>query len=104
MSAVVLFVLSPLMIILTDSPIGLLRNIFLVIYGRRTWVGLAWEHHHIDEHSDFKKGILTPDDGWKKESPTELVKERLNIMYVKNYSVLTDITIMFRAHRSLGRS
>ena len=101
---IVILVLSPLLLIVVHSPKGIFKNAVFVIIGRLTWVGIILERHQYAEHDEIKKGVLTPDDGLQKKSLTDSVKQRLSIMYAKDYKVANDLMIVLRSFRLLGRS
>ena len=79
-----------------------LVNIFRVLAGRYSWVGI----HPNPEHPDLpsiKPGILYPSDALGSENADGETLASLNMMYVKNYSVFTDAMILLRNIRQIGR-
>jgi hypothetical protein len=99
-----LLVLYPLVFFMVRNPIGLLRNIFLVLLNLRSWVGYSEmsesEAHRLPE---IKKGILNPFDAFhNKPVPGEAIS-RLNLVYARDYKITNDINIMLKGFRDLGR-
>ncbi len=99
-----LLALYPLAFFLVRNPIGLLRNIFLVLLNLRSWVGYSdlseTETHRLPE---IKKGILNPFDAFhNKPVPGEAIA-RLNLLYAKDYKITNDVNIILKGFRDLGR-
>lgn len=100
-SAFVLLVTSPLLIWFTENKSGFLKNIFKVLTGKISWVG-------IDSYGDmqlkgYRKGVLKPSDLLNEPSPVPQVVERLNVLYAKEYKVYNDFKILTRRFRLAGR-
>ncbi|MBN2485041.1 MAG: glycosyltransferase [Bacteroidales bacterium] len=103
LSGVILLLLYPLLVIFMNNRVGLLKNCLMVVAGRKTWVGLAFDRHYNIGGHGFKTGILAPSArfGNKKLSPA--LEERMNIMYAKDYRVLNDFIIVLRNLSMLGK-
>jgi O-antigen biosynthesis protein len=99
-----LLALSPLLMFVMHSPRGFIANIFLVLFGKLTWIGITLERHQTGGHNDIRQGVLNPVDGLTNKIISDTLKERMNIMYAKDYKVINDLTILVKAFRSLGRS
>ncbi len=101
--SLILISLLPLIIFFVKRPHGLLLNIILVLTGFRSWVGYhpnKAQGHHLPS---IKKGILNPADVIKNEMLTVEILERLNLLYAKDYRVSTDLSILRKGFRNLGR-
>lgn len=77
-------------------------NLMAVLIGRKTWVGFyqapTQEGHQLPH---LKKGVLHPGHAYTdKLSPDTL--SRLNLLYARDYSILTDINIIRRGFAQLG--
>lgn len=101
LSGVVLLITSPILMFIIPKPFRLFRNILTVIIGKYTWVGITLDRHHNIHHMELKKGVLQPYDGLKNINPT--IKQRMIIMYAKDYKVYNDLIILSRSYRLLGR-
>jgi lipopolysaccharide/colanic/teichoic acid biosynthesis glycosyltransferase len=101
----VLLILSPIIFVLNKNPMGFLRNLFLVLIGKKSWVGF---HHtaHQNEHKlpDIKPGVLFPTDLIKEKNISPDTIDRLNLLYARNYKILIDINTILSSIRNLGRS
>lgn len=103
--SILFFILLPLVIWMMKKPLGLLRNIFFVLIGKRTWVGYikdlkADENFHLPK---IAEGVLSPLDGLEAGEPDEEGLLRLNLLYAKDYRVANDLNIVFKGFRDLGR-
>lgn len=88
----------PLALILS-KPIRFLKNDFLVLFGRKTWVGYC----PLPEEEDLKlpkikDGVFHTASGLEGDvvHDFEFVK-RLNLYYAREYTVWKDVEIFFRA-------
>jgi GT2 family glycosyltransferase len=100
---VTLLLVAPIVMWFMYSPIGLLRNVFLVVAGKKSWVGVTMDGHHFDSYGSLKPGVLSPTDAFIEKEVSASIVERQNIMYAKDYKVINDWLIVFRAFKSLGR-
>lgn len=105
LAAVLVFLLLfPVLIFMVNRPLGFFRNIFLVLISNRSWVSyIRDEHYDIDRLPHIRKGILNPLDAFGKEQISEEIKQRLNFIYARDYSTNTDLNIIIKGFRSLGR-
>jgi len=101
----IILLLYPLFIFLVRNPFGLARNIFLVLFAKKSWVGYTPadgnQVHHVPM---IKKGVLNPMDALKSKQVSEEDKNRINILYARDYHLSNDINILFKGFRNLGRS
>ncbi|MFW5793722.1 MAG: glycosyltransferase [Bacteroidota bacterium] len=84
------------------NPFGLLKNIFSVIVGNKTWVG----YHPLPDNKKLpkiRKSVLNPADAFKGKSFDVKTLENLNSLYAREYKLEYDINIFFKGFRSLGR-
>ena len=102
---VLLVVLSPVVIWFMKNPIGLLKNVFLVLIGKRTWVGYV-KDLNADQNFQLPKiaeSVLNPLDGLEAGEPDQEGLSRLNMLYAKDYRLANDLNIVFKGFRELGR-
>jgi GT2 family glycosyltransferase len=93
--------LVPAIMWITRKPFGFLVNILRVIIGLRTWVGYSSYNTALP---GIKKGVLNPTDviqNKKIDSDTAL---RLNMLYARDYKIGTDLNIIWKGFRNLGRN
>ncbi len=103
LASVAVLGLSPFLLWFVNNPLYALRNALLVLSGRRTWVGYCTETAETDKQLPMlRKGVLCPamlfDDGRNDHA----ARERLNLLYARDYHVLTDFNIFLRAFRFIG--
>jgi len=100
----ILLLFSPLFIWFQKKPVGYIANIFSVIARRKSWVGYA--HPEGDAISQrlpaIKPGVLSPVDSASTGLSTEAI-HNLNAIYARDYRVNTDLRIILKGFRSLGR-
>ncbi len=97
--------LYPLFIFIVKKPIGLARNIALVLFARKSWVGYTpVSGSHVQHVPLIKKGVLNPMDALKSKEITEEDKNRLNILYARDYHLTNDINVVVKGFRNLGRT
>ncbi len=102
--------LFPVMVFLVKNPIGLLRNILLVLVGKRSWVGYIPETNknstatNGDKLPKIKPGIISPVDALKNFNQDAMTIEKLNVLYAKDYQVNNDLNIILKGFRQLGRN
>jgi hypothetical protein len=87
------------------KPFGFIKNNVLVLLNFRTWIGYG---NKKDEKAkglpNLKKSILSPLDALKNEKLHESDKQKLKLLYARNYSVYNDMNILCKCFRDLGQS
>lgn len=103
--ALSLIPILPLLLFIVHHPLGLIRNIFHVLSGRKTWVGYCpTENMQTFGLPRIKPGILHPATALKgKNLPLDTLN-RLNLLYARNYSIKNDFSLILRGLRDLGDS
>ena len=101
-SSIILLAGTPILVFMVKHPAQALVNIFRVLTGRYSWVGFHPDPEHLNLPT-LKPGILFPSDALGSENASAATLANLNMMYVKNYSVFTDIMILLRNFRQIGR-
>lgn len=104
-SASLVFLISfPFIFIINRKPFGFIRNLVLVFFGKKSWVGFQQTTNEL-EHKlpKIKSGVLYPTDMIKNNEVSDDTIDRLNLLYARNYKILNDINILFNGIRNLGR-
>jgi len=97
--------ISPLLIFFQKNPFGFLKNIFLVQAGETSWVGYHTEtDFHESSLPKIRKGVLNPLDMLHDKKLDASTIHRLNSLYAKDYHVNTDLNIVRKGWRNLGRN
>jgi len=97
--AMVLLLILPITLLLVKSFFGVLANIFSVLAGSRSWVGASG----LQQPKSLKKGVLEPSDVYVGKELNAETKERLHLLYARDYRAWNDINIVLKGFRQLGR-
>jgi O-antigen biosynthesis protein len=94
----------PLLIFIVKNPVGLLRNIFSVFFGFKSWVGYSeLSDSERQRLPAIRKGVLNPFDAFRREPVPGEAISRLNLMYARDYQFSNDLNIILKSVRDLGR-
>jgi GT2 family glycosyltransferase len=103
-ACIVILALLPLLIFMVNRPLGLIRNIFMIALSLRSWVGyIRDEHFDTERLPHIRDAILNPLDAFGKDKISEEIRQRLNFIYARDYSINNDLNIMVKGFRHLGR-
>jgi lipopolysaccharide/colanic/teichoic acid biosynthesis glycosyltransferase len=99
-----LLVFYPVTMFLVRKPIGLIRNIFSVLFACKSWVGFG-PHTEPEAHRlpDIKQGVLNPTDAFKNTNMPVDAISRLDLLYTRDYKLANDLNIIIKGFRNLGR-
>ena len=100
--SVIALILFPILIIATLKPLALLRNIFLVLFGFRTWVGYDKEISITESLPKIKEGIISPSISFKNDEIVPETVNRINALYAKDYQINNDLRLIWKGIRKLG--
>jgi GT2 family glycosyltransferase len=98
--SIILLILSPVLIGFVPQKSIFLRNISEVLSGRKSWVGYCSGNQNLPP---IKKGILSPASLFSEKIPVKK-KDELDIIYAKDYKLLNDLEIVFKAWKNIGKS
>lgn len=99
-----LLLLSPFICWLMKEKMGFYSNLFLVLFGFKSWVGYdPITYLEQDKLPAIKKGILFPKDAFPDKAISNAISSRLNLMYAQDYKLINDWQIVYKAYRNLGR-
>ncbi len=95
-------IFSPIIIFFVKNKLNFVKNNFLVLVGYYSWVG--YSQKFINQNlPKIRKGVLNPVDIYKNKNISEPAKVKINVVYAKNYRITSDINIIFKSIRKLGR-
>ncbi|MCD6658657.1 MAG: glycosyltransferase family 2 protein [Lentimicrobium sp.] len=100
--SILLMAFSPLLFIFMKRPHGFIWNILRVLSGNRTWVGYS-KFSAPQNLPPVRKGILNPTDALNFNIPDTETAIRLNMLYARDYRLSSDINIILKGFRNLGR-
>jgi len=94
--------LFPFTFFLLKRPFRFLKNCFLVLAGKYTWVSYMQESDGKQYLPKIKRGIIPPYNILESYSPIPEVKEQLNLIYAQRYTPGTDIMLVLKNFKYLG--
>jgi len=92
-------ILSPVLLFLIDRPMQFFTNWWKVFIGHFSWVGYAPKANY--NLPKLKKGVLNPVQA-QVSLLTKQTLYRLNFLYAKEYTTLTDCKIVWHNWRKMG--
>jgi GT2 family glycosyltransferase len=94
----------PLMAFMVQKPGGFTKNIFKVMFGNKSWVGLSEVNGNTHDRKlpRIRPGVLTPADALNNEHFNEITASRLNLVYTKDYKISNDLSIIWKGRKKLG--
>jgi len=102
--SLVLLPFYPVLLFAVRKPVGFLKDIFLVLVGKKSWVG--YDRAHTSDKQilpEIRSGVLNPADVIKDANISTDTSERLNLLYARDYKVINDLNIIWKGFRNLGR-
>ena len=100
-TALTVLTASPVLIWVFRKKGRFLKNVWLVLSGKKSWVGYAESAKNQLELPLIKPGILSPADMFDNTESDVSKNNRLNVLYARNYSVLTDAEILMKSWLNL---
>ena len=91
--SVPIILFSPIIAIFSNKRVSILKNILPVIFGTKTWVGYAKTNQKI-KLPHLKKSVFDLNLNSPIENHDYL--DKMNIIYAKDYSVTTDLSVLFK--------
>ncbi|MEI7596679.1 MAG: glycosyltransferase [Bacteroidota bacterium] len=108
-ASLILLIISPVLFVFIKNRINLIRNIINVLLNKKTWIGFNPEYIKNQSIAStqipkIKQGVLFPTDLFNKQNLEIDAIHRLNVMYARDYKVITDAKIIFKNTMNLSRS
>ena len=101
--AMLCLLFSPFLVWFFASKRQFFSNIFRVLSGKKTWIGYIPGSPGIEKLPMLKPGVLHPGDLFPDIHHDAGKKERMNILYAKDYSLYTDAEILLKSWKNLDR-
>lgn len=101
--SLVLLLISPLLFLWMNHPVGFIKNIFFVLFGDKTWIGYLPQEETDPRLPKIKEGIIhhaIANENWQTLKPEE--KKELNFLYAKDYSSEEDFSLLLKNLKKLG--
>jgi hypothetical protein len=104
LTSIVFLITSPVLVFLVRKPGVFFRNIFLVLFGTYSWVGyFESEEIAINHLPKIRKGVLNPGDAFPRRSISPETASWLNLVYARDYKFTTDLNILYRGLKNIGK-
>lgn len=102
LASLVFIILLWYLIWVVNKKMNFIKNIFLVLFGKKTWVGI--KDAYLNKNNSYLSNcVLTPIDLFNNLSndDSKFVVD-MNLNYAKNYTPITDIAIILNSIKKLG--
>lgn len=100
LTSVVLLALSPLLVWGMRRKLHFFSNVLTVLLGKYSWVGFS-SNANISLPR-LRKGVLAPANAVNLGTLDDSTRRRLDVLYAKDYTVTTDLDIVWKNLRNLG--
>ena len=102
--SVVFFFLFPAIVWFVNRKRMFLRNIFLCLIGKKTWISYCPSDDDMQYSlPKLKKGVLFPTDALDLECYNNEIVCQVNNLYARDYTISTDLNILLKGFNRLGR-
>ncbi len=103
-TSLILLSISPIAILFQKNQLGFIKNIFSVLFASKSWVGY-FDLQNIDicKLPKIRNGVLNPKDAFIRRKISPETAEKLNILYARDYKLITDVNIIIKGFKNLGR-
>lgn len=99
-SSIIFLIFSPFILVINQFKLSVIKNILLVLVGKRTWIGYyEMSAEWFSKVPKIKKGVLSC--GTKKYSDEKTIL-KMNQIYAKDYSWTKDFAVLSRSLNDLG--
>jgi len=100
--AIALLLVSPILLFFVNKKGNFMKNIFQVLFGKKTWVGYAAVQDSISNLPKLKNAVLSPLTALQLNQANEPTIKRLNFLYAKDYDTARDLEIIWQSILHLG--
>ncbi len=103
--SIVLFISLPVSIFIVKHPLSFIKNIFLVMAARKTWVGYcATGNNQTGKLPGLRAGVLDPAAALNYKELSDETLDRLNLLYARDYKTKNDLNIIIKGFKNLGNN
>ena len=102
-TAALFLVLSLLLMWSFKNKIQFYSNTWKVFSGKKSWIGYIPAKESFEQLPLLKNGVLHPGDLFPELILDHEKSARLNMLYAKDYRILTDTEILFKAWKNIDR-
>ena len=101
--SLVFILLSPFLVWFFRKKGRFFSNVREVLIGKASWIGYIADPEAFENLPEIRKGILHPGDLFPELTIDSEKSARLNMLYAKDYRILTDAEILFKAWKKVDR-
>ncbi|MFC2110837.1 glycosyltransferase [Bacteroidota bacterium] len=102
-SSLVFIPFLPILVFIVKKPFRFISNIFLVLFGIKSWVSYNPNDNKTEKLPIIRRGILSPTDAFKNREFNCETTSKINILYARDYKLSNDLNILLKGIRELGR-
>jgi len=103
-TSIIFVIFSPFFVFFVKNPFRYFLNIFVVMIGIYSFVGyygtVGGKHTNLPY---LKKAVLSPLDGLNRKIDNNILIEKINMLYAKDYKIINDLSIVIKGLKNLGR-
>jgi GT2 family glycosyltransferase len=93
----------PVLLILLKNRRNIIKNIFGVLFGSKTWIGFCYQNGvNTITLPHIKKGVISWASVMQKNSSPEQI-EKLNLIYAKDYRLWNDFNAFIKGFKNIGK-
>lgn len=96
LSSLAILIILPLIIWFFQYKFKLLKNLFQIFIGEKSWVGYSDNFMLNTNLPQLKKGVFSPVDAFDKNLVSDEIIQTVNLKYVNDYRVSDDLNILLK--------
>jgi len=100
--ALLFLIFFPVLIFVIPNQLGFLKNIILVLLGKKTWVGYIDPENSTTSLPTIRLGVLSKAALFNSKNIDAATKQRINFFYAKDYDYTDDLGVIWKGRKSLG--
>lgn len=102
-SALILFILFPLVLMFNFNLIKLIRNIFQVLFGKKSWIGINPNGTYDEKRYKLKKSVIYSTDTLKIKELNKEIIDKANEAYCRDFKISKEIQMVLKSFRKLAK-
>ncbi|MDR2834654.1 MAG: glycosyltransferase [Bacteroidales bacterium] len=102
-TSLIFILFFPILVFFVKNKYKMLINLFSVLIAKKTFVGYSVDKNENVFLPKIKKGIFSPLNLYNNEKITSDIEQHINVLYAKDYKILTDITIIWKSWQMIGK-
>ncbi len=102
LTSIAFLFLTPILLWFIEKKKAYIKNLFLVVSGKKTWVGYTDTNIHNNNLPNLREGVLSPASSFVNVNLIPSMVHRLNSLYAKDYGLFSDVEIILKNLPKLG--